>query len=80
MITTIRRILAEHGKLLVDVSALDDDAGLYQVGLTSHDTVNVMLALEDAYDVEFPDELLRKSTFDSVRSISEALASLGISS
>ena len=36
-----------------------------------------MLALEDAFDVEFPDELLRKSTFESVSGIHAALESLG---
>jgi acyl carrier protein len=37
-----------------------------------------MLALEDAFDVEFPDKLLRKSTFASVSAIREALDSLGV--
>lgn len=37
-----------------------------------------MLALEDAYDFEFPDELLVKSTFESIAAIRNALASLGV--
>ncbi len=37
-----------------------------------------MLALEDAFDVEFPDELLRKSTFASVGAIRSALTELGV--
>ena len=32
-----------------------------------------MLALEDAYDFEFPDELLVKSTFESIAAIRNAL-------
>ena len=36
-------------------------ADLYAAGMTSHASVNVMLALEDAFDIEFPDELLTKS-------------------
>jgi len=36
----------------------------------------VMLALEDAFDVEFPQEMLRKKTFESVFAIQEALSSL----
>jgi acyl carrier protein len=36
-----------------------------------------MLGVEEALDVEFPDRLLRRSTFQSVRSIREALAELG---
>ena len=41
-----------------------------------HFSVNVMLALEDAFDVEFPQQMLRKSTFESVASIKEALVEL----
>ena len=37
-----------------------------------------MLALADAFDIEFPAELLRKSTFASVGSIRSALTELGV--
>ena len=37
-----------------------------------------MLALEDAFDVEFPDSLLRRDTFRSVDAIRGALESLGV--
>jgi acyl carrier protein len=37
-----------------------------------------MLALEDAFDVEFPDAMLRKRTFESIASIESALTSLGV--
>jgi acyl carrier protein len=35
-----------------------------------------MLALEDAFDIEFPDEVLKKSTFESVRNIAQVIESL----
>lgn len=73
----IRGVLREHGKLPVDPASLADEDDLYRAGMTSHASVNVMLALEDAFDIEFPDELLRKSTFASVSAIREALDSLG---
>ena len=72
----IRAVLAEHARLAVDVATLGDDTDLYAVGLTSHASVNVMLALEDAFDVEFPDRMLRKSTFGSVADIRAALDEL----
>jgi acyl carrier protein len=75
---TIRNVLETHGRLPVSASALKDDDDLYQSGLSSHASVNVMLALEDAFDVEFPDALLRKGTFQSVAAIREALESLGV--
>jgi acyl carrier protein len=73
----VRQIIKEHGRLPVDVGALDDDADLYQAGMTSHASVNLMLALESAFDVEFPDAMLKRSVFQSVASITEALQSLG---
>jgi len=75
----IREVLVQHGRLAVDVAALGDQADLYEAGLTSHSSVNVMLGLEDAFDVEFPERLLRKSTFSSVNSIRLALSELSSS-
>ena len=77
MSDTIRQIIQEHGRLPVDVSSLADDADLYQAGMTSHASVNLMLALEAAYDVEFPDSMLKRSVFQSVASIRTALQQLG---
>lgn len=76
---TIREVLALQGRLPVDISTVDASADLYLAGLTSHASVNVMLALEDAFDVEFPDSMLRKSTFESISSITDALTELGVS-
>jgi acyl carrier protein len=72
----VREIVKEHGRLAVDVATLSDDHSLYEAGMTSHASVNVMLALEDTFDVEFPDEMLKRSVFESVASISAALAQL----
>jgi len=72
----VRDIVKEHGRLSVDVASLGDDDSLYEAGMTSHASVNVMLALEDAFDIEFPDEMLKRSVFESVASISQALAQL----
>ena len=45
--------------------------------MTSHaNCVNVMLALEDAFDIEFPDRMLKRSVFESISSIREALSEL----
>lgn len=72
----IREVLAAHGRLSVDVAGLDDTANLYAAGLTSHGSVNVMLTLEEAFDVEFPDRMLRKATFSSISAIAAALHEL----
>ena len=74
----IRAILKEHARLAVDVSSLADDSDLYEAGMTSHASVNVMLALEGKFDVEFPDRMLRRGVFGSIAAIAAALAELGV--
>ncbi len=72
----IRDVLRTHARLPVDVDTLADDVDLYQAGMTSHASVNVMLALEDAFDIEFPDSMLTRSVFASIESMAAALSSL----
>ena len=72
----IREVLREHGRLTVDASVLEDEKDLYQAGMTSHASVNVMLALEDAFDIEFSEQMLRKSTFESIASIRAGVAEM----
>ncbi len=69
----IRNVIEEYGQLSVDVETLNDNADLYQAGMTSHASVNVMIALEDTFDVEFLDSMLKRSVFESVASIAAAL-------
>ena len=72
----IRTLLAAHARLLVPVAQLEDTSDLYEAGLTSLSTVNLMLALEEHFDVEFTDRMLARKTFASIRSLSEAIAEL----
>jgi acyl carrier protein len=74
--TEIRQLIAQHARLAVDVDTLADDASLYEAGMTSHATVNLMLALEGSFDVEFPDSMLRRGVFESVAAIEAALSEL----
>lgn len=75
----IRTVLAAHGRLSADAQALDAGDDLYQAGLTSHASVNVMLALEGAFDVEFPDNMLNRNVFSSIAAMRAALVQLGAS-
>jgi acyl carrier protein len=77
-LTKIRSILKEHGRLSKDADALDPSADLYQAGMTSHASVNVMLALEGEFDVEFPDAMLKRNVFNSIASINAALSELQV--
>ena len=76
----VREIVAAHTRLAVDVATLSDEDDLYRAGLTSHASVNLMLALEDAFDVEFPERMLRRQTFESISSIHEAIGELALES
>ncbi|HXW81303.1 MAG TPA: acyl carrier protein [Acidimicrobiales bacterium] len=73
---TIRDILRAHGHLYVDAGSIREGDDLFRCGMSSHANVSVMLALEEVFAVEFPEHMLRRSTFESVASIREAIAEL----
>lgn len=76
MVNRIREALQQHAHLNRDVSSIPGEADLYACGLTSHATVNLMLGLEDAFHVEFPERMLRRRTFESITSIHAAISEL----
>jgi len=69
----IRDIIEQHGRLQAGVENLTNDSDLYAAGLTSLATVGLMLALEDEFDIEFPENMLSRKTFESIDAISEAV-------
>ena len=73
---SIRAILREHGRLAVDPSALAEDSNLYDAGLTSHASVTLMLALEERFDIEFPERMLRRGAFASIAAIRSGVGEL----
>ena len=72
----IRTVLKDHGHLNKEISLLSAADDLYQSGMTSHASVNVMLALEGAFDIEFPDHMLKRNVFSSIQSIRSAVGEL----
>ena len=76
MIEDIRAIVKEHGRLPVDVTTLGEEADLYSAGLTSHASVSLMLALEAKFDLEFPERMLRRKSFESLAAIKAAISEL----
>jgi acyl carrier protein len=77
MTSVIRAVLRDHGRLRIDVASLEPDSDLYEAGLTSTASVDVLLALEDRFTVEFPDHMLRRNAFSSIAAIRAALQELG---
>jgi acyl carrier protein len=72
----IREVVKKHARLAVDAAGLSIDADLYDAGLTSHASVNLMLALEERFDIEFPDSMLQRRAFESLASIRAAVEQL----
>jgi acyl carrier protein len=72
----VRPIVVEHGRIPADPGSLGPDSSLYDAGMSSHASVNVMLALEDAFDVEFPDRMLTRDVFETLGAIATAVSTL----
>ena len=72
----IRQILAHNGRLAVPVDSLDDEADLFAAGLDSLAIVNVLMAIEERFDIELPDELLSRRSFSSIGTIARVVSDL----
>jgi len=72
----IRNIIKGHAFVSLNVDTLGDSADLYQAGMTSQGSVMLMLALESEFGLEFPDNMLRRSLFESVDTIAGAIGTL----
>lgn len=72
----IRDILARNGRLAVPVESLSDEADLFAAGLDSLAIVNVLLSMEECFDIELPDELLSRRSFTSIGTIARIIADL----
>ncbi len=76
MSVTVRDLIAKHGGLSVSVANLADDADLYAAGLSSFASVQLMLAIEENFDIEFPDRMLNRRSFQSIAAISACVDEL----
>ena len=76
MKATIRNILGEVARLDVPLATLADNDDLYAAGLSSLATVHVMLALENAFDIEIPDQMLTRQLFRSVDSLAAVVEAI----
>lgn len=73
---TIRTILGKVGGLSVASTDIAPDADLYGLGLTSFASVQLMLAIEEAFDIEFPDHLLNRKSFASIEAIERTVGEI----
>ena len=73
---TIRQLLKKHAGLPVNVDDLAGGADLYAAGLSSFASVQLMLAIEENFDIEFPDSLLNRKSFQSIDAIAQTVTSI----
>jgi len=57
---------------------LDADQNLSEAGLTSLDMVNLMLAVEDAFEIEIPQRRMTPATFRTIASIERLVTGLAL--
>lgn len=72
----IRALLERLGEFPAGADALRDDADLHAAGLSSYGTVELMVAIEQEFGLEFPDALLTRATFGSIDSVAAAVSHL----
>ena len=72
----ILEIIFDHAGLGPGDIKLDENTDLYGVGMKSFASVQLMLALEEAFDIEFPDGMMKRNTFRSPAAIEKAVQSL----
>jgi len=72
----IKQIVREHAGLGTAVEKVDSSTDLYRAGMTSYASVVLMIALENEFDLEFPDTMLSRNVFESIDSIAAAIESL----
>lgn len=72
----IRQCLVEHLRMVSSPNEIDLDVDLTTLGLTSMAATNLLVDLEDEFDVQFPDELLTPEVFRTVETLASAICSL----
>ncbi|GJE11489.1 MULTISPECIES: acyl carrier protein [Methylobacterium] len=72
----IRDILGSNEAFAGKADQLSEDDSLFDMGLDSFGSVQLMLALEERFSVEFPDALLNRKSFATIRAIRDAVSTL----
>ena len=72
----VEQIIIAYGELGANQEKINPNDDLFKLGMSSRASVGVMLALENEFDIEFPDAMLRRDVFESISAISRAIESL----
>jgi acyl carrier protein len=70
----VRAVVGEVANLAVPLAELDDEADLFNAGMSSLETVALVVALEKRFEFRFDQDLIQIDTFRSIASIGNAVA------
>lgn len=73
MFNAIQTIIDHEVTLAIPAAHLTQRADLYALGLTSFDAIRLLVAIERAFNVELPREMLKRETAASIASIAAAI-------
>lgn len=71
--TEIRSIVIGEAQLPMDAQQISDTTDLDDAGITSLARMNVILALEDHFQITFPDEMMTRKNFASISAVSKTV-------
>ena len=78
----LRQIIKDTAHFEVSIDSISDDDDLYEAGLSSLSTIQLVLAIERHFNIEIPDQMLYRHLFQSVNPLAKAVTTLqcGVSS
>jgi D-alanine--poly(phosphoribitol) ligase subunit 2 len=72
----VRAIVGSMNLLPVPLDGLSDQDNLFDAGMTSFGSVQLMMAIEEEFDIEFPNSLLTRKTFATLDGLNSAVEQL----
>jgi len=72
----VQQVIAEYAEIGTASNTINADDDLFALGMSSRASVGVMLGLESEFDIEFPDNMLRKDVFESIGAITLAIQTI----
>jgi acyl carrier protein len=75
-IQTIRRLVEEKANLATPADELTLNSDLYRAGMKPFAAVQLMLALEEEFEIEFPRRMLNRQSMSSLGTIRSSIEEL----
>jgi acyl carrier protein len=72
----LRDIISRHCNIAMPAAQIRDEDDLFDLGLSSFACVQLMIAVEECFGIEFPDALMHRSTFQSMAALGHHIQQL----